>query len=243
MTFSLYVVFHKFLVAECYETLSPENLEHIRYIAVNAKLEKTIPDALTPYVIEERRLAWYNPFLQYNRFCESSAFFHVWKNPELMNDYVGFFHYDMLIKKDALNFLEEQILAANARDERLLFTNVTLLAWPQLNQVIKISEWDELVQIYNTMFHTRHSIMDVLKEQLPLYHSFVVHRDTFHRMMTFAEQAIPRLFELIGYDTTHLPFMIERLHAVCLVLQQREGMKSLSLPGITHADRLKDSWK
>lgn len=245
MGFTLYVVFHKFLVPECYETLSPEDLERIRFMAVNAKIPKEVPESLAPHVVEERRLAWYNPFLQYNRFCESSAFFHVWKNPELMNQYIGFFHYDMLIEKPAIEFLEKEILAAEAAKERVLFTNVTLTAWPQLNQVITIQQWNEVVSIYNEMFYTQHSIMEILNDQLPLYHSFVVHRDIFHRMMTFAEKAIPRLFEMIGYDTKHLPFMIERLHGVFLALTKRDGFahRWIPLPGITHVDRLKDSWK
>lgn len=245
MSFTLYVVFHKFLVPECYETLSPENLAHVRFMAVNARIPKEVPEALVPYVIEERRLGWYNPFLQYNRFCESSAFFHVWKNPELMNKYIGFFHYDMLMNKVAIEFLEEQIVAAEARDEQVVFTNVTLTAWPELNQVISVGQWNDIVKLYNTMFQTRHSVMDILSDQLPLYHSFVIHRETFHTMMTFAEKAIPVLFEMIGFDTKHLPFMIERLHGLFLALKKREGSKNrwISLPGITHVDRLKDSWK
>ena len=242
MSFTLYVVFHKFLVPECYETLSGEQLNYLRFMAVNAKIPKEVPENLQRLVIAERSLGWYDPFLQHNRFCESSAFFHVWKNPELMKDYIGFFHYDMLMTKTAIDFLQEVIPSS---EERLLFTNVTLTAWPQLNQVIRIEQWNEIVAIYNGLFHTRHSIIDVLDEQLPLYHSFVAHRDIFHRMMTFAEKAIPRLFELIEYDTKHLPFMIERMHGICLVLQKREGFthRWIPLPGITHLDRLKDSWR
>jgi len=245
MDFILYVVFHKFLVSECYETLLPEELKHIRFIAVNAKIPKTVPDALVPQVIEERSLGWYNPFLQHNRFCESSAFFHVWKNPELMSDYIGFFHYDMLIKKEAIEFLKEQITITNASNERVLFTNVTLVAWRELNQIISITQWNDIVKLYNTMFNTRHSVIDVLTEEIPLYHSFVVHRETFNAMMTFAEKAVPLLFEMIGYDTKHLPFMIERLHGLFLLLQTCDGSISrwIPLPGITHLDRLKDSWK
>jgi hypothetical protein len=39
--------------------------------------------------------------------------------------------------------------------------------------------------------------------------------------------------------------MIERMHGVGLALQKRDGFTHLwvSLPGITHVDRLKDSWK
>ena len=243
MTFTFYIVFHKFLVPECYETLSGEDFQHLRFIGVNSKIPKEIPEALAPYVVEERSLEWYNPFLQHNRFCESSAFFHVWKNPGLLtaNQYVGFFHYDMLINKAAIDFIKENTPV----DERVVFTNVTLVAWRELNQVITLQQWNEVVGLYNTMFHTRHSIMDVLHEHMPLYHSFVVHRDTFHAMMQFAETAIPRLFELLGHDTKHLPFMIERMHGLFLILQKRDGAvrRWISLPGITHLDRLKDSWK
>jgi hypothetical protein len=243
MDFTLYVVFHKFLVPECYETLSPEQLAHLRFMAVNAKIPKEIPENLRELVIEERNLFWYNPFLQHNRFCESSAFFHVWKNPSLITDYIGFFHYDMLIEKPAIEFLQQEIRALGA--ERVVFTNVTLTARPHIQQIIQLPQWDSIVQLYNAIFGKKHTILSVLDEQLPLYHSFVVHRETFERMMMFAEKAIPYLFELIGFDTKHLPFMIERLHGVFLALQRLDGAVSrwIPLPGITHLDRLKDSWK
>jgi hypothetical protein len=243
MDFTLYVVFHKFLVPECYETLSPEQRKYLRFMAVNAKIPKEIPENLQPLVLAERDLLWYNPFLQHNRFCESSAFFHVWKNPQLITEYIGFFHYDMLIEKSAIEFLQEQIKTLG--NERVLFTNVTLTARDHIQQILDLRQWDSIIQLYNVIFKRSHTIFSVLDEQLPLYHSFVVHRETFDRMMFFAEKAIPYLFELIGFDTKHLPFMIERLHGVFLALQRLDGEVSrwIPLPGITHLDRLKDSWK
>ena len=212
-------------------------------MAVNAKIPKEVPDFLASQVIEERRLAWYNPFLQHNRFCESSAFFHVWKNAQLMNDYIGFFHYDMLIEKPAIEFLKREIQALGT--ERVVFTNVTLTARPHIQQILELRQWNHIIQLYNSIFRTRHNIVNILDEELPMYHSFVVHRETFERMMNFAEQAIPYLFELIGFETKHLPFMVERLHGIFLALQRLDGAVSrwLPLPGITHLDRLKDSWK
>jgi hypothetical protein len=243
MEFTLYVVFHKFLVPECYETLSPEQLKYLRFMSVNAKIPKEIPENLQHLVVAERNLSWYNPFLQHNRFCESSAFFHVWKNPQLMNDYIGFFHYDMLVEHSAIEFLQKEI--ATLGTERVLFTNVTLTARPHIQQILQLTEWNSIIQLYNAMFKKAHTIFSVLDEELPMYHSFVVHRETFDRMMFFAEKAIPYMFELIGFDTKHLPFMIERLHGVFLALQRLDGEVSrwITLPGITHLDRLKDSWK
>jgi hypothetical protein len=243
MSFTLYVVFHKFLVPECYETLFPEALDKLRFLAVNANIPKVVPEDFGHLVIAERNLPWYDPFLQYNRFCESSAFFHVWKNAELLNDYIGFFHYDMLIEQPAIDCLEQEIKALG--NEKVLFTNVTLTARPHIKQILQLDEWNQIIQLYNAMFGKNHTIFTVLDEELPMYHSFVVHKDTFNRMMTFAEKAIPCLFELIGFDTKHLPFMLERLHGIFLALERIDGRVSrwIPLPGITHLDRLKDSWR
>ena len=245
MSFKIYVVFHKFLVPECYETLSGEDIaKYVRFFSVNSKLPKVIPDNLAPYVIRERELPRYDPFLQHNRFCESSVFFHVYRNPEmfLKDDYVGFIHYDMLLKKEALEFLEREIAAAT---EPVLFTQMTLTARPHLTQIIKLSDWESLVKLYNIMFGKSHSIFNILDKDLPLYHSFVIHRETFHRMMFYAERAIPYLFEMLECDTKHLPYMIERLHGVFLALQQLDGTPSkwIPLPGVIHQDRLKDGWQ
>jgi hypothetical protein len=102
-----------------------------------------------------------------------------------------------------------------------------------------------MIQLYNAIFGTQHTIMTVLDEELPMYHSFVVHRETFQRMMHFADKAVPYLFELLNFDTKHLPFMIERLHGIFLCLERLDGRVSrwIPLPGITHLDRLKDDWR
>jgi hypothetical protein len=241
--FTIYVIFHKFLVPECYETLSGEDItDHVRFFSVNAKISKEVPESLAPYVICERDLQWYNPFLQHNRFCESSAFFHAYKNPAvfLKDEYIGFIHYDMLLKKEALEFLKKEIAATK---KPVLFTQMTLNARPHLTQIIHLSQWNILVKIYNTIFEKSYSIYDVLDKDLPLYHSFVIHRETFHRMMFYAERAIPYLFEMLHFETKHLPYMVERLHGVFLALDKLDGTTWISLPGVIHQDRLKDRWQ
>lgn len=244
--FKIYVIFHKFLVPECYETLSGEDIaKYVRFFAVNAKLDKTVPGALEPYIVHERGLPWYDPFMQHNRFCESSAFFHVYKNPEIFlkdTPYIGFIHYDMLLKKEAIEFLEHEIAHAT---EEILFTQMTLKARPHIQQIIELSQWDQIVYIYNIIFQKNHTIHTIIDHDIPLYHSFVIHRDTFHRMMFFAERAIPYLFEFLQFDTRHLPYFIERLHGVFLALQRVDGCpaKWIPLPGVIHQDRLKDCWQ
>jgi hypothetical protein len=244
MSFKIYVIFHKFLVPECYETLSGEDIaRYVRFFAVNVKIPKEIPADLAPHVIRERDLPLYDPFLQHNRFCESSAFFHVYRNPEIFfkdTPYIGFIHYDMLLKKEALEFLEKEIAAAT---EPILFTQMTLTARPHLTQIIPLTSWESLVKLYNVIFGKSRSIHDILDKELPLYHSFVIHRETFHRMMFYAERAIPYLFEMLRCETKHLPYMIERLHGVFLALDHLEGTRWIPLPGVIHQDRLKDGWQ
>ena len=244
-TFKINVIFHNYLVPECYETLSGEDIEqHVRFVGVNAKLPKSVPPELAPYVIEERELRWYNPFLQHNRFCESSVFFHAWKNPSifLQDTYIGFIHYDMLLKKEALACIRAELATATAP---VLFTQATLVARPHLDQVFKLTQWDKLVQLYNIIFKKSHTIHTIIDKEIPLYHSFVMHRDTFHRMMVFAEAAIPYMFEMLNYDTRHLPYQIERLHGIFLALQKEDGNPArwIPLPGVIHQDRLKDNWQ
>jgi hypothetical protein len=246
--FRLNVIFHKFLLSECYEELSQDDIEdYIRFIAVNGNIQKSVPPRYRPFVISESSLSWYNPYMQHNRFCESSVFFHAWKNPEsfLEQPYIGFFHYDMVLKKEAIDFLVRHTTAAEAAGKQVVFAPYCLEGREHINQVISLAEWNLIVNIYNQMFGTNHTIFTVIDTEIPLYHTFVLHRDLFRRMMSFAEIISPRLFEMIGYDTRHLPFMLERMHAVFLALQRQDGVTGewLTLPGIVHKDNLKDPWQ
>jgi hypothetical protein len=246
--FRLNIVFHKFLLTECYEELTREDIEkHIRFIAVNGKIQKEVPTRYGPFIIEEGSLPWYNPFMQHNRFCESSAFFHAWKNPHIFlgQPYIGFFHYDLVLKKEALDFLTEHTTAAEAAGKQVVFAPYCHEARQHLHQIISLKQWDIVIKIYNSFCGTHHNIHTVIDREIPLYHTFVIHKELFHRMMSFADFVAPRLFEMIGFDTRHLPFMLERMHGVFLALQRLDGATGewLPLPGVVHEDRLKDAWQ
>jgi hypothetical protein len=246
--FRLNIIFHKFLLTECYEELSQEDIEeYISFVAVNGKIPKSVPYCYRSFLISESSLSWYNPYLQHNRFCESSVFFHAWRNPQvfLEQPYIGFFHYDMVLKKEALDFLIEHTTAAEAAGKQVVFAPYCLVGRDHIQQIISLNEWNLIVNTYNEMFGGNHTIHSVIDKELPLYHTFVLHRDLFQRMMSFAEIISPRLFEMLGFDTRHLPFMLERMHAVFLALQRLDGATGdwLPLPGVVHKDNLKDHWQ
>jgi len=246
--FRLNIVFHKFLLTECYEELSQEDIDkYLRFIGVNGKINKQVPKQYESLVIQESMLSWYNPFMQHNRFCESSAFFHAWRNPQIFLEqpYIGFFHYDMVLKKEAINYLVEKTTAAEAEGKKVVFAPYCHTARDHLYQIIDLRGWDRIIHIYNQIFGGSHTVHSVLDQEIPLYHTFVLHKELFHRMMSFAEIVTPRLFNMIGFDTRHLPFMLERMHAVFLTLQRLDGATGewLPLPGVVHEDRLKDAWQ
>ncbi len=160
--------------------------------------------------------------------------------------YIGFFHYDMEIKKLAIDVIAEGIRAAGPNNP-LLFTQKCLEARPHVDQLIKLVEWEQLFHIYRVIFESSNGIFDVLDQELPFYHSFVLHRDQFNRMMTFAQHAAPYLFEMVGFQTKHMPYMLERMHAMFLGLEKKDGRVTnwIDLSGsVLHHDSFKDlGWK
>ena len=64
-------------------------------------------------------------------------------------------------------------------------------------------------------------------------------------MMGFAEMVIPHLFGMLGFDTRHMPYHLERLHGIFLTLQTMDGHIDtwIRLPGLEHRDTLKDPWQ
>jgi hypothetical protein len=152
----------------------------------------------------------------------------------------------MIFKSDIVDILQKEILAAEEVGEKVLFVQSALIARPHLGQTFPLMGWQKIINLYNAIYGTRFHLLQVLYEKIPLYHSFVLHRDTFKELMFFAEFAIPKLFELLNYETKHLPYDIERLHGIFLKLHTLNGRIQRWIPlsgSVIHTDRLKDDWK
>ena len=216
MNYKFYTIFHKNLFKECYEKLSSEQFKKITFIAVNSKIKKEVPEEYIPQIIFERELQYYNPLWQHSNFCESSVFLHVYKNKELLNPY------------DYVGFFQ---YAENSKRH--------------LVQIIGLSGWSFILNMYNTIFSTNHTISKIVEEDIPLYHCYVLPKHIFEKMMLFCENVFPYLFELLGCETVHLPYHLERLHGIFLICQKLEGHLPhwIHLTGITHDNTLKDDWQ
>ena len=265
--FRIYCIYHKFLTDEAYRDLSGEYIQdYIRFIGVNAQIEKKVPEQLKKYCFEERILANYDPFLQFNRFCESSVFYHIYRNQPLLLEpfeYVGCVQYDMVLDNSMFEMIINVLEGNNYQSNILFYHYVDKAAKHLFNligrvvddpvtkqQVVKVDvmiqpHWEQIVAIYNTIFKTNHVLHTIADLEFPLYHTFLLHKHMFQKMMYFAGFAIPRIFELLNFSTRHLPYHIERCHGLFLLFQKLEGHLPIwiRLPGIEHRGDLKDPWQ
>jgi hypothetical protein len=265
--FRIYCIYHKFLTEEAYKDLSNCYIEkYLRFVAVNAQIEKKIPERLRPYSFEERILAQYDPFLQFNRFCESSVFYHIVRNQSLLLDpfdYVGCIQYDMVLQNTFFECVEHTLETSTYQSNILFYHFVERAAKHLFNphvsvyedpithqQIVKVEtmlqrDWEQIVSLYNTIFKTNHLLHTIADLEIPLYHTYLMHKHMFQKMMYFANFAIPRIFEMLQFNTRHLPYHIERCHGLFLLFQKLEGHLPIwiQLPGLEHRNDLKDSWQ
>jgi hypothetical protein len=246
--FRFYIIFHKFLTPIAYEKLSPHYLQkYCRFIGVNASIEKHVEPSFYPLLFEEQQLPNYNPFLQHNKFCESSVFIHTYRNAQLLLDpyeFVGFLQYDMVLEDKMFETIENT-LKDLPNPEKKFFFHFAENSARHLLQVIDNEGWTVVIDMYNKFFSTNHTLEEVLNANIPLYHTYLIPKQIFRKMMGFAEMVIPHLFGMLGFDTHHMPYHLERLHGIFLALQTMDGHIDMwiRLPGLEHRNDLKDPWQ
>ena len=245
MNYKLYIIFHKTLYEKCYKKLTDEQFKQLTFFAVNSTIQKEVPEKCMTQIILERNLPYYNPLWQHSNFCESSVFLHVYKNEQLLNpyDYVGFFQYDMVLDPTVFSTIETTL--EKYKQNNFFFYHYKENSKRHLDQAICLNGWNLILTLYNTSFKTQHTIEQVVLEDIPLYHAFVLPKHIFNKMMAFFEIVFPYLFEMLACGTKHLPYHLERLHGIFLILQKLEGHLPhwVHLEDIQHNDSLKDDWQ
>lgn len=246
--FRFYIIFHKYLTKVAYEKVFSQYLEkYCRFIGVNGAIQKHVDPCFYPLFFQETHLPNYDPFLQHNKFCESSVFIHTMKNAQLLLEpygFVGFLQYDMVLDNILFQTIE-YALANIANPEKKLFFHYSENCARHLLQGIDRPGWSLIIELYNKMFSTQHTLDGVLIYDIPLYHTYLVPKEIFKKMMMFADKSIPRIFEMLGLNTQHLPYHIERSHGIFLVLQTLDKHIDgwIKLPGIEHRNDLRDPWQ
>ncbi len=219
-----YVVQDEFPLSCLYDLPLKYVDQNIRLLAVNAQTEKKIPSILQDYVIHEKELDWYNPFLQYNNFKIDSAYYHVAKNPSTLLEpfkYVGFITPQSKLTVQALQGMEKKI--TENMNKKLLFFSEHEIGFNKINAHIGIHGWEKIVKKYNTMYGTSHDITRVLASMIPMKNIFSIPQDILLKMIDFAERTVPILFEELEYKTDLLPYHNELLYSIFLMMQGWDG--------------------
>ena len=154
-------------------------------------------------------------------------------------DYIGFFQYDMILNNRVFSTIDSIVKTGNMST---VFYFQKENSCRHLDQGIGLPGWQKIVDLYNSMFQTNHSLLNVLVEDIILFHTFLLPTPVFVKLMGFFERAFPFVFEMLGCEVQHLVFHLERMHGMFLLFQQMEGRVSfVQMPDIVHSDTLKDA--
>jgi hypothetical protein len=245
MNFKIYVIFHKTLFKDFYEGIPEEVLrKQITFFGVNEEIPKSYDPWFQPSVIHEYQLQVYNPLLQKNKFYESSVYHHLAHNNIIEPyDYVGCLHYDMKITNNTLNHIQETI--DSHQNKNCLF----YLAFGECDRNILCSFeadmgipiWRGIIDHYNIFYKTTFVIEDIFYDNIPMFHSFIMPKALLHNLIPFIDH-ISREIHGIFIEYHTLPYHLERLWGISLLLKKKEGLipNWFQLTDIHHDESRKD---
>lgn len=177
--FSIFVVYHKTVYNDFYQTISEDNKKHIFFYGVKDKI------ANTPSIYEYE-LPVYNPKLQAQRYNESSAFYHIYENKLHQKlSYIGFAQYDMIINNETINTIKTQIsetptifaaFFAIEESKQALHGSLNLIVEP-------ISFFGSILDNYNNYFLTNYTKDDVMNTPLIMCNTFVIPVSIYEKYM------------------------------------------------------------
>lgn len=249
----IYVVFHKKLFRACYADM-PEELfrKYMTCFAVNKEIIKSYDPWFGPYIIREYELANYFPNLQAHRFCESSAYIHMFLNWDTLvepYEFVGCVHYDMIIKPKAIeNMIDTLSTVTNPFNTVFYFDKVAAkdnlgssFVVNDIEECLSHRGWRVILDRYNEFFGTEHEYDSVVFDDMPLNHTFIIHKSLLANICPFFVSVLPRIQEFLHHRLRHFPYMLESLWGFLLLLNKRENPTTRWIKmDIIHDESLKD---
>lgn len=224
----VFVVAHRAAALDGVQGFSPDELGRwVRWYVTNEPLgdkDVRVPPELR---IDEWTLPWHDPLQQLCNFYNNSALWHVYKNPALHDDFVGFAQYDMVLPRDPV-----AEFAAYDAPLKVGYMQPTPAAefW---HTAVPRREWERLAARMTCAPLDAILAPGVL---LPLYHSFLLPLEPFLEMMRFVERALPDVLRALRHDTRHLAGTLERVVALWIAAAVRGGRlgPALHLHGVAH---------
>ena len=249
----IYVVFHKNIFRECYADIPEEVFrKYITCFAVNKEIKKEYDSWFGPSIVREYELEKYFPNLQEHRFCESSAYIHMFMNWDKLvepYDFVGCVHYDMTIKASTLEYMMTTLNGVSNPFNTVFYFN-KVCATDNLGSSFIVNHveeclthvgWRAVLDNYNEFFGTKHEYDSVVFDDMPLNHTFIIHKSLLARICPFFISVLPKIREFLHHRIRHLPYMLESLWGFLLLLNKRENSTTRWVKiDIIHDESLKD---
>lgn len=242
---TFYIVFHKDLLADNTSEYTKEELkQRFVWVSVNESIPKHVPEELSDIpLIEEHTFPNYEPSLQRDHYYQNSVFFHLFRNPSyLTSAYVGFGQYDMEFKKETF----DKTLSVLQTSPNIVVSFFTM-PFHECPHILSMESWVEMfLKPYNIFKKTKHTLYEISKYPLCLYHTFILPRWFFVEMMLFTSWKMPTILRFLNNNNRHLAGTLERLFAFYISCGLHE--KRITLyegEGIIHHEtqRLSDSYR
>lgn len=250
MRFQIYVIFHKTLHKDFYETIPEETFRRcITCIGVNEEIPKSYDPWFNASVVHEHQLADYNPLLQKQTYYESSVYYHLTHNTIIdPYDYVGCLHYDMKISERTLENIQTNI-DFHANTNCLFYFQLAEGEHNVCNsfetKMDGANKWNSVLQMYNEMFHTSFNLHHILYNSIPMFHSFIMPKHILLSLTPFIDKVSALILITLKKSKSKqnsFPYHLERLWGFCLLLKKLEGILPVWIPlqEIIHDEAVKD---
>jgi beta-1,4-mannosyl-glycoprotein beta-1,4-N-acetylglucosaminyltransferase len=176
----IFNIWHNKLFKHCYDQLDEYSLKKIIMYAVNEKYEKIYEKNDYLNIMAEYKLPYYDNIFQDTNFCQTSCFYHVYKN-NLFNDtsHIGFIQYDMELNDNFIYDIEQQLKLYN---KTIFFSLLKEVNIQELEPLVS-----KIIEQYNLYFKTNHT-NEILfnkksQDKLILLHTFVIPTNMYIKLM------------------------------------------------------------
>lgn len=231
MKLKIFVVYHRDIHAELYDE---ESVNNIVFIGVNKHIKEGYCGGKQHNIIYEEDLPKYDASLQENGYNETSAIHHIYVNRVYQGlDYIGFAQYDMSIKSDVFNKINQTIV--NNPSKSYIFYAFKL-------EMLHLSggvPYKFILDSYNNHFKTNHTLSEIKSNpftahNLVLLSTFVIPVKMFEKIMPWISKLIGELYPWSNLPTWpgkhgHIGCIMERAYGLALALEFLDNNKSTEL--------------
>lgn len=232
----IFIVFHKYIFDECYESIPQDFLDkYFTFIAVNENIPKYYTQNKYK-IINEWELNIYDKLFQERGYNENSAIYHVFiNNLHKNNKYIGFFQYDMKFER---SFVNELINIVNNNENN----NTCYCIMPRNYNFCTYDTWKEpktadfIINDYEC-FHKK--LFNKNKEG-PLLNAFIIYAKNYDNIMSWVTQLYNKLYPWCVQEPNwtykgHIGNIYERVMAYAI----SQVSDKIELINVTHDGRFK----